>query len=554
MKQRSKILTALFLSASLAVTPAASVSVLAENLDVAAVEDVTVVPEEEISDSTDDSDLTEDIITNDSYLTDEDFAADASAFSADEADVFTADDASVQDDTEAKTHTITISVTSSEGTVSGMYAMDDAVVTRQENGTYLVRMHQKNENREYMALTNDKTAATQHRVDWYVADSSYYYTIPVTSLTEPVYASFSKASNVETGKAWGNVMTITFDSSSMADTDKNDAAASDINKKAALDYSSVDAALASVPEDLSVYTDESAAAVTDAVNALVKKEAQALTLTVTNQTAMFNVEKAVLGDGKLIVTLHGQGYHYLYKGTYEQAVANGDNRDNWIAGEQVDGQWQFTIPVAEGETYLPIVAISNSYLTKYEQGANTLERAFYPRQAVIDKDAATLVTGDYDHTADLTVSNSVKMFNVDAASLQTIGGPNSNNYQEVLHLTMGSDSFDKVFIGSADDAAKAETTTDITERKADLVVKANAMGGATTTDYLDKDVIFSFHSVKNGTWYERVFNVSKANGTLTVTPVPEVYPATKVTLNVTSQKLTTGKSFTLKLIESVTLK
>ena len=138
------------------------------------------------------------------------------------------------------------------------------------------------------------------------------------------------------------------------------------------------------------------------------------------------------------------------------------------------------------------------------------------------------------------------MFKVDAASLQTIGGPNSNNYQEVLHLTMGSDSFDKVFIGSADDAAKAETTTDITERKADLVVKANAMGGATTTDYLDKDVIFSFHSVKNGTWYERVFNVSKANGTLTVTPVPEVYPATKVTLNVTSQKLTTGKSFTLK--------
>ena len=47
MKQRSKILTALFLSASLAVTPAASVSVLAENLDVAAVEDVTVVPEED---------------------------------------------------------------------------------------------------------------------------------------------------------------------------------------------------------------------------------------------------------------------------------------------------------------------------------------------------------------------------------------------------------------------------------------------------------------------------------------------------------------------------
>ena len=133
-----------------------------------------------------------------------------------------------------------------------------------------------------------------------------------------------------------------------------------------------------------------------------------------------------------------------YKGTYEEAVANGDNRDNWIAGEEVNGKWQFTVPVAEGETYLPIVAISNSYLTKYEEGKNSLKRAFYPRQAVIDQDAATLVTGDYDHTKDLTVDNSVKMFNVAAASLETIGGPNSNNYKEILHLTMGSDSFDKV--------------------------------------------------------------------------------------------------------------
>lgn len=57
------------------------------------------------------------------------------------------------------------------------------------------------------------------------------------------------------------------------------------------------------------------------------------------------------------------------------------------------------------------------------------------------------------------------MFNVAAASLETIGGPNSNNYKEILHLTMGSDSFDKVFIGFAKDAAKAETTADITDRK-----------------------------------------------------------------------------------------
>ena len=281
-------------------------------------------------------------------------------------------------------------------------------------------------------------------------------------------------------------------------------------------------------------------ALTDAVKALRKK---AVSLTVTNKTGMFNVTDAVLDNDKLIVTLHGTGYRYLYKGTYEEAVANGDNRDKWIAGDNSSGKWQFTIPVAEGETFVPIVAISHSYLTKYEQGKNSLERAFYPRQAVIDQNAATLVTGDYDHTKNLTVTNNVKMFKVDTASLETIGGPNSNNYKEILHLTMGSTSFDKVFIGSAVDAAAAETTTDITDQKADLTVKANAMGGEATVDYLEKEVIFSFHSVKNDSWYERVFNVNKTNGTLTITPVS--VPATSITLNASSQNLITGESFTL---------
>ena len=447
-----------------------------------------------------------------------------------------------------------------------MYAMENAIITKQDDGTYLVKMHQKNKNRNYMALTRDVTAATQHRVDWYVADTDYYYTIPVANLTEPVYASFSYTRNVNKGAAWSNVQTITFDTSSMADTTEPAVDASGMNKQAALNYTAADAALASVPEDLSIYTDETAKAVTAAANALKGKykaiqqsdvdtlvtaltdavkalRKKAVSLTVTNKTGMFNVTDAVLDNDKLIVTLHGTGYRYLYKGTYEEAVANGDNRDKWIAGDNSSGKWQFTIPVAEGETFVPIVAISHSYLTKYEQGKNSLERAFYPRQAVIDQNAATLVTGDYDHTKNLTVTNNVKMFKVDTASLETIGGPNSNNYKEILHLTMGSTSFDKVFIGSAVDAAAAETTTDITDQKADLTVKANAMGGEATVDYLEKEVIFSFHSVKNDSWYERVFNVNKTNGTLTITPVS--VPATSITLNASSQNLITGESFTL---------
>lgn len=581
MKQRRKAILALLLSASVAASPIVSAtSVFAEDLDFATVEETEVTSEDAGSDFSDDSisiedsdDVTEADTADDSILIDNSDSAeysesDTDVFSAgDEVDAFTAaDEVSVQADEEAKTHSIKVTVVNSEGVVSGMYAMDNAIITKQDDGTYLVKMHQASENREYMALTNDITAATQHRVDWYVADSNWYYTIPVANLTDPVYASFSYAKNVNKGSKWGNVQTITFDTSSMADTTEPAVDASGMNKQAALNYTAADAALASVPEDLSIYTDETAKAVTAAANALKGKykaiqqsdvdtlvtaltdavkalRKKAVSLTVTNKTGMFNVTDAVLDNDKLIVTLHGTGYRYLYKGTYEEAVANGDNRDKWIAGDNSSGKWQFTIPVAEGETFVPIVAISHSYLTKYEQGKNSLERAFYPRQAVIDQNAATLVTGDYDHTKNLTVTNNVKMFKVDTASLETIGGPNSNNYKEILHLTMGSTSFDKVFIGSAVDAAAAETTTDITDQKADLTVKANAMGGEATVDYLEKEVIFSFHSVKNDSWYERVFNVNKTNGTLTITPVS--VPATSITLNASSQNLITGESFTL---------
>lgn len=581
MKQRRKAILALLLSASVAASPIVSAtSVFAEDLDFATVEETEVTSEDAGSDFSDDSisiedsdDVTEADTADDSILIDNSDSAeysesDTDVFSAgDEVDAFTAaDEVSVQADEEAKTHSIDVTVVNSSGDVSGMYAMENAIITKQDDGTYLVKMHQKNKNRNYMALTRDVTAATQHRVDWYVADTDYYYTIPVANLTEPVYASFSYTRNVNKGAAWSNVQTITFDTSSMADTTEPAVDASGMNKQAALNYTAADAALASVPEDLSIYTDETAKAVTAAANALKGKykaiqqsdvdtlvtaltdavkalRKKAVSLTVTNKTGMFNVTDAVLDNDKLIVTLHGTGYRYLYKGTYEEAVANGDNRDNWIAGDNSSGKWQFTIPVAEGETFVPIVAISHSYLTKYEQGKNSLERAFYPRQAVIDQNAATLVTGDYDHTKNLTVTNNVKMFKVDTASLETIGGPNSNNYKEILHLTMGSTSFDKVFIGSAVDAAAAETTTDITDQKADLTVKANAMGGEATVDYLEKEVIFSFHSVKNDSWYERVFNVNKTNGTLTITPVS--VPATSITLNASSQNLITGESFTL---------
>lgn len=102
----------------------------------------------------------------------------------------------------------------------------------------------------------------------------------------------------------------------MAETEERDAVASDINKLPATngpaDYTSVDAALATVPEDLSIYTDETADAVRAAVAAVkrdytmaqqadVDKMAQAITDAV-NALVKKAVEEAKTHSIKVSVT------------------------------------------------------------------------------------------------------------------------------------------------------------------------------------------------------------------------------------------------------------
>ena len=242
--------------------------------------------------------------------------------------------------------------------------------------------------------------------------------------------------------------------------------------------------------------------------------AGSVALTITNGTRMFNAVSASYADGVLTMALNGDGYKYLFKGTYEEAVANGDKTENWIAATtNGDGKLEFAIPVAEGETYMPVVAVSQSYYEKSLNGENPLARAFYPRQLELDLTAATLVTGDYDHTATLTVTNNVKMFKVaDTAGLRTVGGPNSNNYAVELQLTMGSDSFDKAFVGAKDAAAAAETTVAIDENKTFALP---------VTGITDSAFVASFHSVSEDAWYERQFTVDAAKATLVISPVEE---------------------------------
>ncbi len=251
-------------------------------------------------------------------------------------------------------------------------------------------------------------------------------------------------------------------------------------------------------------------------------------LTITNTTSMFKGDSASLektdSGSVLVVALSGTTYKYLFKGTYEQAVANGDQRASWIEGKtNSDGKIEFRIPVADGEAVIPAVSISNTYLTKYESGENSLARAFYPRQFVLDAEAKTLTIGDYEDSRDLTVTNNVKMFRVSAAKLVTVGGPNSNNYKADLALTMGSDSYNAAYVGRS--SAIKEDTAVIELGEGNLFELPTKWLGTfgkpeTLQSILEKPFIVSFRSAKNGTWYERQFTIDENAGTLVIDEAP----------------------------------
>ena len=258
-------------------------------------------------------------------------------------------------------------------------------------------------------------------------------------------------------------------------------------------------------------------------------EAAHTPLTITNKTSMFKADEAYLntaedGSKTLEVTLSGSSYENLFRGTYEEAKANGNDRTKWIKGTKVTvgdkEKVKFIIPVADGDGVIPLVSISNSYLAKFEAGENPIERAFYPRQMVLDREAKTLVVGDYESTKDLEIVNEVKMFKPTGAKLTTVGGPNSNNYATTLELAYGSNSFDKAFIGNASDASSDKVTV-VDYADGGFAFKLRWIDKAgqpdTVHNLMEEPFTVSFHSVSKDAWYERVFTVQEDKGKLIIT-------------------------------------
>ena len=250
-------------------------------------------------------------------------------------------------------------------------------------------------------------------------------------------------------------------------------------------------------------------------------------LTITNNTGMFKADAAYLetknGKTELVMALSSTGYQYLFLGTYEEASAVGYDTSAWIKFfTDENGKYAFRIPLEEGKTYYPLVAISQSFLELYLQKKNSLERAFYPRQFVVDIQAKTLMTGDYEFSRPLTVENSEEMLEISKASLETVGGPNSNNYRSDLSITLGNDVFDKVFVGTAEAAAKAkeviEAEEDLKEKTFLIPVRwVKTFGQPETMEtLLDEPFITAFHSIQDDSWYEWKFEVKEEESTLTI--------------------------------------
>ena len=251
-------------------------------------------------------------------------------------------------------------------------------------------------------------------------------------------------------------------------------------------------------------------------------------LEITNNTGMFKAVTAYLteesGQEYLVMALSGTGYKELFKGTYEMAVVNGDGsadpgNNTWIHGyTNSDGKIEFKIPLDADESYVPCVAVSNSYYEKYLSGQNVLDRAFYPRQFEVNREAKTLVTGDYEFNQQLAVTNNIKMMKDPTANLHTVGGPNSNNYASELTLTMQNDSYNEAFVGSYAEANAAENAISLDEANSFVVpVKwVETFGRPETLKTLTNGEPFylSLKSKKNGNWFERIATIDEANGTL----------------------------------------
>ncbi|MBR3396681.1 MAG: hypothetical protein IKG70_02375, partial [Lachnospiraceae bacterium] len=267
-------------------------------------------------------------------------------------------------------------------------------------------------------------------------------------------------------------------------------------------------------------------------------EPEIIELTITNNTGMFKAVTATAienedGSATLTFALSGTGYKWLYKGTYEEALAANAEIESGIDSAtpsakllqgilNEDGMLEFTMQIKADEldNVVPVVAISESYYNNYKKGQNTQERAYYPRQFNLDLTEATLITGDYDNTLEFALTSEVADFQAATpVSVHIVGGPNSNNYKVELTLVMDDATYDSVTYPSVVNGAVATATAELADGKFAI----SMLNAPNKPAFQDKTPLtFMFHVAESapyeeaGTDVERTVTFDQVARTITV--------------------------------------
>ena len=244
------------------------------------------------------------------------------------------------------------------------------------------------------------------------------------------------------------------------------------------------------------------------------------TMDVDSSASMFRVVacKLIAKNGKYsaVITLSGTGYDKLFLGTAEEAgKADASKHIPFVV--DADGKYTYELPDVALDTPVSVAAHS----LKNDK--------WYDRQLTFKSGTAVKTGGvqtgldDGEYTMD--VDSSASMFRVVACRLIARNG----KYSAVI--TLSGSGYDKLFLGTAEEAGKADASRHIP-------FKADADGRYTyelPDVQLDTPVSVAAHSLKNDKWYDRQLTFKSGTAVKTgdveptVTPVPTPTPTPEPT-------------------------
>lgn len=159
-----------------------------------------------------------------------------------------------------------------------------------------------------------------------------------------------------------------------------------------------------------------------------------------------------------------------------------------------------------------MVAVSQKYYDMFKAGKVEFSRCLYARQVVVDLEKKTIVSDNYHNFVDLKVDNKAKDLSAKSAVIEEVGSPFANDFERNLTLNVKNDSIDKLFLGTAVEAEKAE--------EKDVIKLVENKFILNKLENVETRFPVAFHNKKDGKWYDRFMTV--ADNTLKIRKTDEV--------------------------------